>query len=576
MRENEKDTRRQSRQEHDREMDDFWDVDSLIPTRRAPAYPSNTETAEIVIEPKEPKNAPAAPSVTKEESLPKREDAPVRHFIPPHTAAEESRVAEPDEEYEPDNTLIRRVRLFRWKNEYRYYEAFWRDAVRLYSIHGQECSRVPFFSYVPQYSQMTRGQLEWYLWWRENLREGRALATDYSYLLLYAYELINLSDRVSPLETRDAMYQLWHSYRQTFRQLDSILPEWICDMSLIHRLSLPEKASQNDLGEAMRHCALREYYVRSDGTQSSVKALLSFCSNYDYHKSKFCTSESLELFDHTVTGALQELIDRFSGDGKLFSSAGMDDSKMIRDAYSGAICSYRLKRKIEVEYCSFSRSHELRFLITDVIKYTENRLRASLGVRSRLTVYSLPTAVTMVLDEYLDRVVPNRRGAGKTAVEPQTAEYERLYDLPSRPLSFAAAAEIEELSWGTTQKLVEAFEEKEQKNFISAPTPMPLCTPNPVSGLEPEPSCTVSVGQPLYPYFAFLQGVLEGDREAQRREAEKLGRLLDVVADEINSLAADLYGDILLEEDGDAYAVIDEYRELAKELLQSANGKEMS
>lgn len=573
MSELKKDTERQNRRDREQELDHFWDIESLIPARRAPSYPSNTDTAEVVLEPVK-REAPNPSSSQEKGTIPPREDAPQRRFIPPHTAAEELRVAEPDEEYEPDNALIRRVRLFRWRNEYRYYEAFLRDAVRLYPIRGQECPRVPFFSYVPQYSQMTRGQLEWYLWWRENLRQGRALPTDYSYLLLYAYELINLSDRISPTETRDALYLLWCSYRETFRQLDSILPEWICDMGLIHRLPPPEQASQSNLGEAMRHCALREYYVRCDGARGSVRALLAFCSNYDYHKSKFCTEETLELFDRTVTGALQEMTDRFSGDGKLFSSVGMDDSKMLRDAYSGAVCSYRVKRKIEVEYCSFSRSHELRFLITDVIKYTENRLRASLGVRSRLSVYALPVAVTQALDQYLDRVVPKRQTAGKAAQSQAPAEYERLYDLPSKPLSFEAAAEIEELSWSTTQKLVEAFsEEPQEEPLTSASSPSNL--PNSVAEQNPPMSEAPDVSaQPLTPYVAFLRAVLREDGVAQRHEAKQMGKLLDVVADEINGLSADLYGDILLEENGDAYAVIEDYRQLAEEIAQSANGKD--
>ena len=554
MTDREREAEKQKRTARERELDAFWDVDSLIPARRAPVYPSNTETAEVVIEPKKE----GSQSARREIPLPRREDAPVRHFIPPHTAAEERRAPAPDVEYQPDSALIRKVRLFFLKNEYHYYDAFLRDAARLSRVVGKAAPRVPFFSYVPQYSQMTRGQLEWYLWWRENLCHGIALETDYSYLLLYAYEQINLSEEITPAVAQKNLFDLWVFYRETFRQLDSYLPEWICDMGLIHRLPPPEGCVGKHLSAAMAHCNLREFYVPCTGADGYVRALLAFCSNYDYRKSKFCTEESQKLFDSCVVGALGEVVSRMSGDGKLFSRSGMDDSKMLRDSYTGAICSYRLKRKIEVEYCSFSRSNELRYLVTDIVKYTENRIRTSLGVRSKLSVYSLPSSIKEILDAYLDRALPIRRATAQKK-QAEIAAYEKLYDLPSKPLSFAAAAEIEALSWDTTQKLVEAFEEDEPKEII-APVPVPVVEE--VLNEESDPFRTA-----MKPYLSFLRAALNSDGAGQRAASQTLGLLTDVLADRINDLAAEHTGDILLEEDGGGYAVIEDYIELAESLL---------
>ena len=39
------------------------------------------------------------------------------------------------------------------------------------------------------------------------------------------------------------------------------------------------------------------------------------------------------------------------------------------------------------------------------------------------------------------------------------------------------------------------------------------------------------------------------------------GKMLDAVADEINGIAADVFGDVILEEDGSAYAIIEDYKE---------------
>ena len=548
--------RKPKKDPRDEELDRIWDIDALLPTIKT-VYPNaNTDTAELILEPKKPSTA----SVRDLSIPPKKE--PERHFIPPHTAAEE-RALQPDEEYVPENALIRRVRLYRWKSNYHYYEDFVRDAVRLYPIHGEACPRVPFFSYVPQYSQMSRSQLEWYLWWREQVRRGEYPETDYSYVLLYAYEMINLAGKLEPLTARNALCGIWEHYRDTFHQLDSYLPEWICDVSLIHRLPPPVWENAKLLSAAMERCRLREFYVTCGGEEGYARALLAFCSNYDYHKSKFCTKENKPLFDRAVLGVLCYVTEQTGEEGKLFSKAGLEDSKMLRDAYTGALCSYRNKRKIEVEYCSFSRSHELRFLVTDLVKYTENRLRGALGIRSRLTVYALPKAVKDLADHVLRSLLPAVEATTVKKKE-DTARYEALYDLPRQPLSFAAAAEIEKTSWQTTERLVEAFEEPMEtgETIDPVPAPAPAIVPLPTE----EPSTAADGG--FAPYLDFIRATLTANAAEQKQIAAALGKPIDVIADEINELAADAFGDVLLEDEGNAYVVLEDYRDVAETLLR--------
>ena len=76
----------------------------------------------------------------------------------------------------------------------------------------------------------------------------------------------------------------------------------------------------------------------------------------------------------------------------------------------------------------------------------------------------------------------------------------------------------------------------------------------------------------MRPYLSFLAAVLRGDAEAQAQEAEKRSSLEELVADEINGIAAEYTGDILLEEAERGFAVIEDYRMLAEELLKK--GKE--
>ena len=545
--------RLQKSKAREQEMDDFWDIDALIPKKKQ-SFSSvrDTTTTEIELPPK----------ATNEET---REATSVRRFIPPHTPEEEKAAAAPLEEYVPEHALLRRVRIYRPKSTYQYYESFVRDAVRLYPIHGEPCERVTFFSYVPQYSQMSRAQLEWYLWWRECFRNGEALATDYSYILLYAYELINLSEKLSPKLVQDELLRLWESYRDIYHQLDGYLSEWICDHGLLHRLSVPNETAHRMISVAMTHCTLKEFYFSSDASSGYAGALLAFCNNYNYKKSKFYTSENKPIFDRVMQSTVNLVIDSFSKDGKLFAQSRMDDSRVMRNAYTGALCAYSMKRNIEVEYCSFSRSNELRYLITDIVKYTENLLRARLSIRSRLTVYSLPNGVREMIDQHFQKAlpeIPKITKAKHTQTEEQMA-YEKLYDLPQSIFSLANAAEIERASWETTERLIEAFDSEEEEDVALQPIP-----------IVEEQSCDHQTGQALDDlteklrfYADFLCAALREDALEQANFAKNAEKMTDAIADEINEIAAEEMGDILLEEGENGYAVIEDYRDSVEELL---------
>lgn len=542
------------------ELDRFWEIDDLIPAARPPRKYADTRAVELELDP------PVQQANGNTEPIPARPQAPTPRFIPPHTPEAARREPDPIEEYTPENALIRRVRIYPWKSDYRYYESFVRDAKRLYAVEGIACQRTTFFSYVPQYAQMNREQLGWYLWWRTCVRHGEMPDTDYSYVLLYVYEILNLEGTLEPVEAREMLCRIWLRYRTIYRQLDSYLPEWICDYSLLHRLP-PPNAEELPLSAVMPHCALKEFYVPAGGEEGCILALLSFCSNYDYQKSKFYTKENAALFDTHVKGALQEVVRDTTREGKLFAAARMDDSRMRREAFAGALCSWRIKRRIEVEYCSFSRSHELRFLITDIVKYTENRLRALLGVRSRLSVYALPTAVRTLLDRYLDAALPQRKAVSPKS-EAAPAPYERLYELPVAELSLERAAAIERNSWQTTERLIEAFAEDEAPAEALVDRPPEARTVAPITAVSvaPPPAPTAD---PWAVYRPFLSAVRGEDAAAMQAAAASLGKPVEVLADEINALAADLLDDILLEEGPVGPAVIEDYRDLLDTLLQA-------
>ena len=302
---------------------------------------------------------------------------------------------------------------------------------------------------------------------------------------------------------------------------------------------------------------LKEYFVVIPGNtpEGWAKTLLEYCCSYDYRTSKFATSENIELFRVHVMGALSKAVEFLSKSGGILSELPFDDCKLTLNAFEGAVCSAENRYSIDVEYCSFSRSHELRFLVGDIVKYVENKIRAYIFVKSRLTVYSLSNELKSVIDSYFDVALPLVKRTKAKKEQPQ--EYDVLYDLPRAKLDITNAQKIELESWETTHSLVEEIEsesiqgtlknDKSQNDYIVVD--------------EQNSFDETTLMSALGSYYTGVLQLSNGSQSELVRISKEKGTSLDVIIDEINEIAVEFIGDILIDSDGE-YFVIEDYKEL--------------
>ena len=582
----------------DAKKDAFWDLEALLPPQSLRRHASTARSQSA--EPLElsldggASEAVSAPTPAKEKTERDTETAEItlrapkesstfadvlftEHPVTPHAISPQQ---EPAFAYEPKSSLIHAVRVYPWKSQYTYYDQFCKHALALRDREGAPCEQVDFFSYVPQYAQMSKAQLAYYFWWRSNFRAGKCLPAAFSYLLLYLYELINLGDAIPPAEGQACMLRLWLSYRETHPRLDALVREWLCDYSLIYKLDAPV-LPQRTYRELLSGARLKEFYVPLSQTGDELtSAMLLFCNNYDYTKSKFYSEKTAELYHRILRGAIEcaltELRARF-GDA-LNGKAGK--STLSRDAFVGAICSYRKKYRVEVEYTSFSHTHELRYIVSDVLKYAENALRAAMGIRSKLSIYALDAELRKKLDAYFSHALADvsKKAKQKKAVQ-EMPDYEKRYELPLVAPSPERAAEIEAVSWETTKRLVEAFGAEGDVIDVpdvteEAPVPVPAVqSQEAVLQQDFDTPLSQSAGEgselvrALGELVLFLPLADRADGAAQREFAAKRHLMPDAIVDKINTVAGDIFGDILLEEtESGVFSIIEDYREELLEL----------
>ena len=543
------------------DIDKFWDLNSLLPKKRSvtPSHRSvNTDTVEITV----PHDSVRDSGI----SIPPRNLTRPRGELTMRARAEEyrSRPLDPYLIYAPESRLIKRVEVSKWDTKYSFYENFRADAKRLWSRTASECEHVPFFAYIPQYSQLKYAQLKWYLWWRENVRRGVYLRADFCYILLYIYEIINCPDLISADEGVKLLCDVWLAYRGEHRRIDSYMCEWLCDYCLINKLPCPTSRLETILGEIAVLATLKEFYMET-ASKNAASGVLMHMSTYDFRKSRYVTSDNVSVFTAHIVGAFDRVRSEILS--KSDANDGAKEYRIERTAYEGALCVYDMKRSLAIEYVSFSRSPKFRFTVTDIIKYSENKVRIALGIKSRLKVENLTDEMRECIDRYFEENLPapKKSRPAKTSVSDyREREYDKLYEPVKSDFSIENAIKIEKDSWTTTEILTSAFEE--------IPEPVPeIIVPH-----VPEPVPTNADGNEFAELVAALDEVsvtaltrlAHGNSTAFASAAKSVGILTDALADRINERAFDIIGDSIIEPSGDGYRIIADYEGDIKKWLK--------
>lgn len=641
------------------DIDNFWDLNSLLPQKRpvSPRRAVNIDTVEIDVDsdsprdvgaaiPKREERQPAAgiqqprsssqppsqssvqpqsQSTSQSQSPPTATDSTQSTLTSPRdenrrirelplkmrAQQNEPKILEPYLVYEPDSSIIKRVSVSKWQTRYNFYEKFRSDAARLWNRTSGECENVPFFSYIPQYNQLSYTQLKWYLCWREKVRGGIYPRCDYSYILLFIYEILNCPDLIEPARGLEKLCDIWLAYRGAYQRIDSYLGEWVCDFCLINQLPCPHNRLEPIIKSVITASSFKEFYMDTPASCEGAANILAFSSNYDWRSSRYVTPETLPVFARHINRAFEKIYSELLSNGGCITNAS--PAEITRDAYSGALCVYDMKRSIKVEYISYTRSTKFRFIVTDIIKYCENRVRMALGIKARLKVENLTDELRACLDEYFDRELPAKQKKPKAKAADEAAreaerEYERLYEPVGGELSLENALAIERDSWSTTEILTRALADnvpssentavrsadKAGESEIKAISPSGAAEPEkavsssnkvePEQAVPPqvtvnEPTDEIRTTEPVSDHtdeqagdeFARLIRQLDtnsvdalkllasGDRSGLSKAAAKASMLADALADRINETSFDIIGDSIIEPDADGYRLIADY-----------------
>lgn len=510
------------------DLDSFWDIEKLIPTKKSSKLGSFSTKEKTV-----------SLSIAGEE---KGNDAKDRQLTLTEKSLDN---VKPEKVYYPDGKLIKKVTVTHLPDKFDFHANFKKAAEIYFDFVGSECQFAPFYSFMPQYTQLSQPQKNYYFYWRTMLRRGKFIKTDYSYFYLYVYEILNLPERIPSEEGLRLLVSVWKNYRKALPNIDSNMALWVQDYCLVYNLPLPMNEIGDFIFDIMSVTRFKEFYFSSCDNLGAdgIGALIAYLSDYDWRKGRYAGGESRQVYIRHLMGAMGLFME------SLLKSEAFEinrDSISVRsdNAFRMALTTCDIKYNLRVEYLHISEEPSVRATVTSALKYTENKLRALLGVKSRLAVKDLDLKYSRVIDGYFDEIFER---VNRERIRRNRPEYEKLYEAQNEELSIDGADEIERASWLTTARLVE--DEIAEAKKADVPENQAIPTEN----VDSYGLCCDEI--------AFIACALEENSEKQKEISAKLGMLPDAVAEKINEVFSDNLGDVILEGNGEGYAVISDYRE---------------
>lgn len=549
--------------------DDFWSIEKLLAKKPARPKKQAITTHEVSVD------GDGGPS----------EGTWVKNLLDSIKSANNPNSAEDLIEWESDykgvrdSTVVIKASAGKWNNLYQYHTNFRDEAIRFYKKGGSgQAEYHPFFSFMPQYRDLSERQVAWYLDFRDCLRENRFPSSDLSYLYLYLYETIHLADLIGEQNGLDRIVSVWEHYNETYPQLSRFLFDWVLDYCVIWNLPIPFQAldriipyTQLRTDPLLKNIYIFDYLLT--GAEPIGGARLSYLvtnlSKYNYKKSRYYKENA--GFRQAMDGAVSEILP-----GLLYNKGETDAEgiryyrdrngylptykiasvKTIRPSYLGAICSPECKKNIIVEYFPYLTDEILLGQVTEIVKYIENKVRTSRQIKARLSV-NMPGGE---LKRFLDGYFENRFGVSRKARE-RKREPEQENE-PPRELNvdFSKVDEIDARSWQTTKRLVEWMEDGGDT--------APEWEEDPVCEASFEDEGSGGVFAALAENFETLEkevlsALIEKRVSEAERECVQNGTFLDQVIDRVNEKALMYLSDILI--DAQTREVLDCYIILIKE-----------
>lgn len=422
-----------------------------------------------------------------------------------------------------------------------------------------------FESNLPTYRQMTLAQQQWYFFWRTQVRQGKILATDPSYLFVYVYELLNVIGVNSPTEAQDRLAAFWQAYRAINPKLDNYLVDWVADFGILNRLSpspLPWYAhalAEGAKGKRLETLLLEAWHQEGRDYAALPPAFLYSFVGYATDQNKFYQAFQNELsLDDSLKRGI-EVIDGYVQETQRRSLYELHlptpTQTVVRPPLNGAVHRYPPTPLVIASVRPWQTEATLRDDLKAILRYTENILRSQAAYKTKLRGVSLPSAWATVLDQAFIKAPPKRI----VSIDPAGAQaLQRESDELRQRLLEGAEDEVETPAPLGVTPAVEEVPSNAQPSGIAA-IQRPADAPDGL--LTDLPALVAIMGSADSEATGLLRSLRAHTWQGtpdMLQQANK-GEFVNVIFDRVNERAITELGDALIFIEGEEWVVAEDY-----------------
>ncbi len=421
---------------------------------------------------------------------------------------------------------------------------FMQQATQYADEEGEPTEFVPFSCYWPTYDVMSDAQLKWYFYWRSQVRNGVYPQTSLSYIFIYVYEIIN---EVGITDKEDGLLKLctvWGEYRAYYTNLDRYLSQWVADYIAIHfPEGLPdgmlEKITNPEVIVRLPDHIVTNLFLNSDEPEKYGATVFDFLlkySNYKLQSSKFYQSNRFFVVTYQTDAFrfLNNYIKKKTGKG-IFETYKTNTTQK-KMPYQNAVYQGSVKWIESRE--DYIHNKALQWFITAVVKETENCLRAIIGYKGKLKS-GLDSEYAKVLWKYIKNKYENKKIEEKANIRIDKSKIRQLIE-NSEIIRDKLLADIPE----SEPESIEDNTQAEEPVEAAAEAAEPVQTDDPHSKLNARLN---DVQRRILGFIMENNGSVTVSALADAFG----GVFIDMELDQINEVAMDCLGDILLLTEGE-------------------------
>lgn len=479
-----------------------------------------------------------------------------------------------------------------------------KDSFRYATKEGTKTKEVPLVEYWPTFRNLSSDRLNWYLYWRGQTLKGNYMDVDFSYLCLFAYELLNYSFNSKAAFNVSMLVNLYEHYKRHIEKIENYFPRWIADM--LYELEEFELAQQWDEKKVEKPKVYNILEENLELKNLSITVWKPYLTGYretgffNTHKNKI-----YKQFKNNI-GTIQDYYETQNVNLKDLWFEEVT-RREVRTLFSSAVIA-RNDTQVHIHITYIKVKEEMPKMISNIFKLSENMVRKSVGENRQLKVDDI------VLSKDIQEKIMQSNNRFKTVIKQEMESVGSV--IPAKPqnepklieevnnlepskdtiqiyeennVEQTAVKEIQ-FDWGKIDQdykrldeLTKTFEEplkdnvnadditkedkvEEQSLDLMINLHKEMLNPTFIEtsngGPEEFINNLISVEK------QFLQ--LTNDNEIVLQEAvsfaKSQGIMLNVFVSDLNEKAEEYLGDILLEEDGAAFVVTEEFLEIIQQL----------